>query len=326
MESAAMPRCKFAAWLAHSNRRVAVVGASGWVGMALVDQILATDSDIAPNRLRLFGSRPRVLNLRGRDLTTESLAGARLGEGDWLVLHAGIVGADRLAGDGPAPLLRANDILLGQVLALAETGATRRLVAFSSGAAHRPGEGSPARAAYATMKRDQETTVAEWGQKTGTAVLLPRVFNLGGPFINHAEAYALGDFVLGLSRRGRVTIAAADAVFRSFVHVSEMARVVLDMAVDETQSAQPFDVGGAEVVELGALALAVGEALGLTDPVIDRPEPRGLVGDWYIGDGRRYQSALFQRGEHPIPLAKIVADTIAYLDAIEPLADAPDDA
>lgn len=319
-----MPRCKFAAWLSHPNHRVAVVGASGWIGMALVDQILATDGDLAPDRLRLFGSRSRPLKLRDHDLMIETLDGAALGDGDWLVLHAGIIGADRLDVDDPIALRRRNDVLLEQVLALAQTGATRRLVAFSSGAAHRPEAGSPARAAYATMKRDHETIVTEWGERSGGAVLIPRVFNLGGPFINHAEAYALGDFILNLARPGRIAIGAADPVFRSFVHVSEMARVILDMAVDEAQSAEPFDVGGAEVVELGALAQAVGEALGLAHPVIDRPAPGGGVGDWYVGDGRRYQSALFARCERPTPLAQIIADTIAYLDATGSLTAATD--
>ncbi|WP_235524881.1 NAD-dependent epimerase/dehydratase family protein [Caulobacter sp. Root1455] len=322
-----MPRCKFAAWLARPSSCVAIVGASGWVGMALADQVLATCPDLAPDRLRLFGSSPRDLKLPNRQAHMEPLdQAARLGDGDWLVLHAAIVGDDRVEGGDPAEVRRRNDALLNQVLGLAETGQTRRLVAFSSGAAHRPDAGSAARRAYATMKRDHEAAAAEWGRRTGRAVLIPRVFNLGGPFINHAEAYALGDFILALARRGRIAIGAADPVFRGFVHVSEMARVVLDMAVDEAQSAEPFDIGGAEVVELGALALVVGEALGRADPAIDRPEPGDGPGDWYVGDGRRYQSALFRRGEAPTPLARIVADTVAYLEATGALAGAPDGA
>lgn len=318
-----MPRCKFAAWLALPSSCVAIVGASGWVGMALADQVLATCPDLPPERLRLFGSSARDLDIGVRQARIEPLdALSRLGNGDWLVLHAAIVGGDRVDGGDLAEVRLRNDALLDRVFALAETGDTRRLVAFSSGAADRLDTGSPSRRAYATMKRDHEIAAADWGRRTGRAVLVPRVFNLGGPFINHAEAYALGDFILALSRGGRIAIGAADPVFRSFVHVSEMARVILDMAVDEVQSAEPFDVGGAEVVELGALARAVGDALGHADPRIDRPEPGDGPGDWYVGDGRRYQTALFRRGERPTPLPRIVADTVAYLAATGALADA----
>jgi nucleoside-diphosphate-sugar epimerase len=301
---------------------VAIVGASGWVGMALVDQILALCPDLPPDRLRLFGSSVRDLELGGRQVRVEPLdALSSLGNGDWLVLHAAIIGGDRVEGGDLAEVRRRNDAMLDQVLALAETGKTRRLVAFSSGAAHRPEAGSAARRAYTAMKRDHEDVVAEWARRTGRAVLIPRIFNLGGPFINHAEAYALGDFILALSRQGHIAIGAADPVFRSFVHVSEMARVILDMATDEAQSAEPFDVGGAEVVELGALALAVGQALERADATIKRPEPGDGACDWYVGDSRRYQSALFRRGEQPTPLTRTVADTVAYLKATGALPD-----
>lgn len=311
-----MPRCKFAAWLAHPSSCVAIVGASGWVGMALADQVLATCPDFPPDRLRLFGSSSRDLEIGNCQVRIEPLDGlARLGTGDWLVLHAAIIGDDRVEGGDPAEVRRRNDALLDRILALAETGETRRLVAFSSGAVHRPDAGTLARRAYATMKLDHEIATADWARRTGRSVLIPRIFNLGGPFINHAGAYALGDFILALTRRGRIAIGAADPVFRSFVHVSEMARVVLDMALDETQSAEPFDIGGAEVVELGALARAVGDALGQADPAIDRPEPGEGPGDWYVGEARRYQSALYRRGERPAPLARIVGDTVAYLEA-----------
>lgn len=318
-----MPRCKFAAWLAKPSSRLAVVGASGWVGMALADQVLAACPDLAPDRLRLFGSGSRTLQIGSREVQIEPLnANASLGDGDWLVVHAAIIGGDRVEGGDPPEVRRRNDALLDTVLALAEAGETRRLVAFSSGAASRVETVSPARRAYATMKRDHEVAIAGWGRRTGRAVLIPRVFNLGGPFMNHIETYALGDFARALSMHGRIAIGATVPVFRNFVHVSEMARVILDMAVDETQSAEPFDVGGTQIVELGALARAVGEAMGQPEPVIDRPEPGDGPGDWYVGDGLRYQSALFRRGETPTPLARIVADTVAYLDATGALAEA----
>lgn len=318
-----MPRCKFAAWLARPSSCVAIVGASGWVGMALADHVLATRPDLPPGRLRLFGSSRRSLDLGDHQPLIEPLdALPRLGNGEWLILHAAIVGGDRVEGGDLLEVRRRNDALLDQVLALADTGETRRLVAFSSGAVGRPDIGSPERMAYAAMKRDHEAVIAEWARRTGRPVLIPRVFNLGGPFINHTEAYALGAFILALARRGRIAIKAADPVFRSFVHVSEMARVILGMAVDGTQSAEPFDVGGAEVVELGALAGAVGQALGRSDPPIDRPEPGDGPGDWYVGDGQRYQSALFRRGELPTPLARTVADTVAYLAATGALDEA----
>jgi nucleoside-diphosphate-sugar epimerase len=308
-----MPRCKFAAWLARPANRVAVVGASGWIGMALVDQIVATAPGLAPDRLRLFGSQARAMAVRSRDLAVETLDGASsLGEGCWLVLHAGIIGADRVENGDLGEVRRRNDAMLDQVLALAETGRTDRMVFFSSGAAGRPDIGGPARQAYARMKLQHEAEVTAWGASTDRRVLIPRVFNLGGPYINHTHAYALGDFILQCARDGRIRIGASHRVWRTFVHVTEMARGLLHMAADGREADAPFDVALPRLVELDDLALAVGRALGV-EPIIERPPMILTNDDDYSGDVGRFLQVLQGRGEGLVSLDDIVADTVAYL-------------
>src|SRR5690349_7919440 len=138
MESAIMPRCKFAAWLARPSSCVAIIGASGWIGMALTDHVLAVCPDLPPDRLRLFGSSRRPLQLRDQRPLIEPLdALSGLGNGEWLILHAAIVGGDRVDGGDLQEMRRRNDALLGRVLALADMADTRRLVTVSSGAVGR---------------------------------------------------------------------------------------------------------------------------------------------------------------------------------------------
>jgi nucleoside-diphosphate-sugar epimerase len=199
------------------------------------------------------------------------------------------------------------------VLALAETVSAGRLVHFSSGAVSRSVGAS--RQAYAQMKAAHERTVADWAGRHGGSVLMPRVFNLGGPYINHAGDYALGDFILQTRRGGRIAIGAAHPVFRNFIHVCEMAAVVLEMATCAAPGTQVLDIAGGEVVELSDLARAVGVALGMGEVEIERPAPSDREADWYVGDGAAYQAALAQAGARPIPLTRIVADTAAYMES-----------
>lgn len=309
-----MPRCKFAAWLAQPPSRVAVVGASGWVGMALVDQILA--AGLTPDRLRLFGSQAQPLSLRNQALSVEPLGTAPpLGAGEWLVLHAGVIGADRVEGGDLAEVRRRNDAMLRQVLSLAETGEARRLVLTSSGAARHPDAGAPAKQAYARMKRDHELDAAAWAARTGRTLLIPRIFSLGGPYINHVPAYALGDFIVQCATAGAIVIGADVPVVRSFVHVLDAARGILDMAVDEAETEAPFDVCLGRPVELQELAEAVAAALGKT-ALIERPPIKDTVGDVYVGEGGRFQRAVARRAEPPASLDVIIADTIAYLRSV----------
>ncbi len=307
-----MPRRKFDAWRARPDSRVALVGASGWVGAALADRVLA--AGLPADRLRVFTTLPRTVDIGPAALRTEQFSDqSRLGEGDWLVLHAGIIGAQRVANGDLSEVRRLNDDLLARVLGMADTGQFRRLVMISSGAAHRPGEGGPAKAAYSRMKRGHEDVVTDWAAGTGSAILLPRVFNLGGPYITYPQNYALGDFILSQAKMGRIAIGSGDPVVRDFTHVLEMADVLLDMAVDEAEGPEPFDIGGGEAIELGDLARLVAAASGVETPMIDRPAPAGGPGDRYVGDGRRYQAALAQAEQRPTPLPVIITDTIAYL-------------
>jgi nucleoside-diphosphate-sugar epimerase len=311
-ESSAMPRRKFEAWAAQADSRVALVGGSGWVGAALADRVLA--AGLPADRLRIFTTLPRWITVGGSVVPTEPLSvDIELGGGDWLILHAGSIGAHRLPDGDLSEFRRLNDGLLNQVLTLAGTGQVRRLVMVSSGGVHRPDDGGQAKSAYSRMKRDHEATVSDWASSTASAVLLPRVFNLGGPYISAAQYYALGSFILSAARTGRVAIGSGDPVFRQFTHVLEMSTTLLDMAVDETEGPVPFDIAGGEIVELGALAALVATEFGLPSAVIDRPAPSGRPEDRYVGDGRRYQTALIEAAQPPIPLARIVADTVAYL-------------
>jgi nucleoside-diphosphate-sugar epimerase len=308
-----MPRFNIDAWLAHPQSAVAIVGATGWVGRAMVDAVLRARPDLPLDRLRLFAGRQRPLEVHGRALAVEPVAGtSALGPGRWLVVHAGVIGGDA---SPSGEVRRRNDELLESVLELAARTDTRRLVIASSGAAGFADDPPAARAAYAWMKRDHEVRVREWSRDTGVRVLVPRIFNLGGPYMTSAQNYALGDFILRLSQDRRLAIGAAHPVFRSYVHVLEAADVLLDMAVDDMESDDPFDVAGDRIVELGDLAREVKLGLGAWDAEVIRPASNAAACDWYVGDGHRYRTALFKAGRSPTSLSAIIADTIHFLRA-----------
>jgi len=307
-----MPSFNFDAWLANPDCGVAIVGATGWVGRAMVHAVLAAAPDLPPGRLRLFASARRPLTMAGHALKIENMeAGAALEPGRWLVVHAGVIGGDA---SREGEIRRRNDELLDRVMDLAAQADTERLVVVSSGAAGFASEPPAPKAAYAWMKREHEDRVGDWSCKAGVRTLVPRIFNLGGPYMTFAPNYALGDFILRLSRDRHLSISAPHPVFRSYVHVLEAARTLLDMAVDQREDGEPFDVIGDRIVELGELANHVKLGLGAPDAEIVRPAPVDGI-DWYVGDGRRYQTALFKAGRNPTPLTTIVRDTIHYLHA-----------
>ncbi len=112
------------------------------------------------------------------------------------------------------------------------------------------------------MKLAHEAGLRDWAARRGAALLTVRVFNVGGPYINPVERYALGDFIQALRRDGRIRVAADRGVFRSYVHVLELARVLFDQALDQARPEIAFDTCGREIVEMGDLARTVAEVVG----------------------------------------------------------------
>jgi len=313
-ESKVAAESTFADWIAARKGGVAITGASGWIGSAVVHWLLQSlpTPDAVP--LRLFGSAPRSLQIGGRRLAVESLSqAAPLGEGEWLMLHLAVVGEDRLDGDAER-LMAANDAVLAQALSLALTGAVRRFVYASSGAVYQSG-GSPQKRAYSEMKRAQEAAVQAWAAEAGAPMLIPRIFNVGGPYINHAANYALGSFIEQALEGGVIEIEARQAVLRSYVHLFELARVLFELCLVD-DAGLVFDTAGVEVVEMADLAQAVRAAFGL-DLEIRRP-PLAPGVDRYVGDGRIYQAAVARGPGEPIGLDRIVRDTADYMRGLTP--------
>jgi nucleoside-diphosphate-sugar epimerase len=314
-ESTVAADSTFADWTTGRKGGVAITGASGWIGSAIVHHLLQTlpTPDAIP--LRLFGSTARTLKIAGRRLAVEPLFDAApLGNGEWLVLHFAVVGADRLQGDVDRTQA-ANDTVLTQILDLASAAAVRRLVYASSGAVYQGG-GSPQKRAYSEMKRRQEDAVRAWATRAGAPLLIPRIFNVGGPYINHVNAYALGSFIRQALARGVIEIEARRPVIRSYVHLDEFARVLFDLAFG-AEDGLTFDTAGAEVVEMADLAQAVGAALDL-EVEVRRPPTSGDGEDRYVGDGQIYQAAVAHCQGAQIGLERIIGDTADYMRGLNP--------
>ena len=290
---------------------VAITGASGWIGGAMAHVALQAMSGVGAERLRLFGSRARAVEIAGDVREVEALVGAGpLAPGPWLVLHLAVTGPDREP--DPDALRALNEGMLADALALAGTGEVRRLVSASSGAVYLPAQPDLHKQAYNDLKRDQEQIARAWAAKTGAPLLLPRIFNVGGPYMTKADRYALGSFVRQAETTGAIEIGARRPVLRSYVHALELAQVSFHLALGE-EADLAFDTAGAETVELADLAAAVGRALALPDLKIARPPMGAEAEDRYVGDGHAYRQALDEMGAEPVPLDAIIRDTAAYL-------------
>lgn len=295
-----------------------MTGATGWLGTALVE--MATRAGLTPDngRLRVFASRPgRMMLEDGTTVGLEALADARpLAGADWVVAHFAALGKDRTADLPVTDYVTQSEALQDAALRLIAGADRPRLIFASSGAVYGPGGRPPALAdePYGHLKALQEVALADWCAARGAPVTVCRVFNVGGPWGNKLELYALSSLIGAALAGGDIPIRARGAVLRSYAHVEELMAVLIGRSRSAAPGpSKPFDSGGVEVVEIGDLAATVCAQLGL-DPVriVRQRDPEAPISR-YAGDCADYQAGVAGLGLTPIGLEAIVSDSIASL-------------
>jgi nucleoside-diphosphate-sugar epimerase len=308
----------FRAAVATGDLSIAVTGAGSWLGQAFLAMLVAEDLLPSAPRLRLFGSASRSGRLGDRIVLVERLAAAEpLAGGRWLLLHFAFLGQERTTGMKTGDFIAVNAGILRETLRLAEPVQDLRVIFSSSGAAYGPGGRlieDPDTAPYGWCKITQERDLSAWCHARGVPLAMPRIFNLGGDWINKTETYALSSFIHSAQRQGVIRILSRRPVFRSFVHVAELHAMLCEAVLKQTAgSPLEFDTAGSETVEMADLADAVAAALRPTNVTIERTGPVEGDVDYYVGDGRLYRSILAGQGRRIVGLMRIVTDTAAFL-------------
>ena len=276
---------------------------------------MATRAGLTPanGRLRVFASKPGRKTLEdGTTLGLEALAGtAPLAGADWIVAHFAALGKDRTVDLSITDYVAQSEALHDAALRLIGGADRPRLIFASSGAVYGPGGRPPALAdePYGHMKALQEVALADWCAAHGVPLTVCRVFNVGGPYGNKLELYALSSLIRSALAGGDIPIRARGAVLRSWVHVEELMAVLIGRA----PSPKPFDSGGVEGVEIGDLAAMVCAQLGLDPARILRQRDPEVPISRYAGNGADYQAAVRSLDLTPIGMEAIVSDSIVSL-------------
>ena len=295
--------------LRDGGERFAVTGASGWVGLAALDLLhAALGPEAFAERVTAFVGTPRRLDLGG-GRAIDALGLDALGEhvaASTVLVHLAFVTREQVADHGADRYVAENVGITARVLDAIAAGTPRGLLYASSGAVHGTGprlaadlEGDP----YGTLKHLDELAFGEACRRAGTRLAVPRIFNLGGPYLRKPKVFALADMIRQAAAGGPVRIKATRPVWRSFVDVRDVVTVCLAwlLAGDE-QDAVTFDTAGEQPVEMQGLAERVIAVLGRPDVAIERTLDPDAEPSSYVGDGAALHALAASLG---IPLASL---------------------
>jgi len=267
--------------LAAEAAPIVMTGGGGWLGQATLHML---EAFLGPGmyRVRVFGARARPLLLRsGRVVACQALGDLAAYDGPPpMILHYACLTKDRVEGMGAEMFLAGNAEIRESVAGLIERRGAAGFFLPSSGAAYAPGP-------YGEAKLLDE---ARFAGLDIPRLVVARVFNLAGPFINKTDIYAIADFCARLIGGRDIEIRARSRVVRSYVHVEDLLLLALGLLVLGPEGGQKFDTAGEVAVEVEELARRAALLLR-PEARISRAGPDGRVDDVYVGDAAAMRGA-----------------------------------
>lgn len=300
-----------------AGKRIVITGAGGWLGLVTLDRLKTALGSAFDSTVWAFGSTTRDLVLRDGSVVRQRPLSelSRLPSAPTWLFHFAFLTKDRAETMEEDAYRAANGEIRNVVLnALDVIGAEAVFVA-SSGAAYKASDptASAAMRLYGALKLSDEEAFAVWGAQSAKRVVLARVFNVTGPYINKHQAYALASFILdGLAGRS-IAVRAPRPVIRAYVAIEEL--LALALAELGTQcGVSRFDTGG-DPLELADVAKVVASQCGNGD--VNRATITQPGADVYHGDVEAYRNLLCRHGIAPVSLPQQIAKTIDYLRAAQ---------
>lgn len=300
--------------LGDGDERIAVTGATGWLGRVTLDLLRET---VGP---RAFERRVTAYASRARDVDGVPVrALSALGDADpppHVILHYAFLTRELVAERGLDAYVAGNLEISLHVLRALASGAVRGLFYTSSGAVY-GGRGrleTDLRAnPYGALKHLDELAFGQACRASATGCAIARVFNVSGPHMVKPGLFALGDLVSRAQAGEPLVIAARHPVRRSFVAAADVAALGLSLALAGEDAC--FDTAGERVVELGELAEVVrGELAADGAPVQRDYDPRGTAHE-YVGRPGEMMDLARRHGLRMAHLEQQVRDTAAGLAA-----------
>ncbi len=305
---------EFAETLRASTAPVVLTGAGGWLGQAVLEMLCAALGDDFAARVTAFGARPRGMLLRsGRGVPIHALdAIASLEKPGAFVVHLAFLTREHAALIGLPAYINENRKISGHIQEFLKRYGASGIFVPSSGAAY---AGTTLQdAPYGALKREDEEIFARLANRLGIPAAFPRIFNLGGPFINKTNSYALACILSDIAAGGPVNLRATHPVWRGYAHVGDVLNIGLGCLLHR-HNAGRFDTGG-EAIEIGELASRAAQLLTGRQMPIHRPVWQDGPPDTYLGDVTQYNALATQLGVTLHSLDAQIIDTANYLRSL----------
>lgn len=269
------------------GKNIVIFGANGWIGKALLDFLITNNLSSKDNIIAISSSVKNIVLRNGDSIKCISIEEAlKLSLKNVIFFHLSFLLKDVVAKMPLEQYIKGNEKIREDATNLIEHFKPSKIICTSSGAVYEENRkiaDSIEKNPYGYLKYQDEIYFANLSKKIGCGLIIPRIFNIAGPYINKLDIYAIGNFIVQILENKKITVNANNAVVRSYIHVFDLIKILLNCANDENNDLVLFDSVNKDEIELAELAQLVLKVTNIEAGIIRSFDP-SLPQNRYVGD------------------------------------------
>lgn len=285
----------------NQNERVVLLGASGWVGQTASRILKSRNCDVM-----LVASSEKSMIIDDQLAWFKPFNFNAIEEFEpTLVVDSAFITRERLSDFQVSDYVHANEILIQQALWSQSLPSVEMFIGISSGAALPflgDGPSDPKDDIYGWLKATYESQLLE-NERLRDKTKVARVWSVSGDLVTKPSIFAFSNLIQQ-ALSGSIKISSAHEVWRRYVDVEDVLKVVLSA---EPDSSRVIESGG-DLVEIGQLAELVFEVIG-APASIERSSSQTREEDCYFSNNLSWENAINQIGYKP----KTIREQIAHV-------------
>lgn len=263
-----------------SENNFVIFGVSGWVGTSLC-HYLSAELKIPSERIFPISSTISQLSLLAGNLKcyrSEDIL--KLKPKNSIFFHLAFKGKEQVETLGENNFKKSNEEIRNTATKLINTIKPEALIYSSSGAACTETlKGNP----YAQQKKEDEFFFKNLAEKLQIKLLIPRIFNIAGYYINKHEIYAISDLLIQAVKNKKMQINASCKIVRSYIEIFDLYKIIFAWLNDRTTTYDLFETANNKSYDLVELALLVNKLLKNDYPISYNLDSN-LADNIYVGN------------------------------------------
>jgi nucleoside-diphosphate-sugar epimerase len=274
--------------------RIAITGASGWLGRATIATLL--ESGVQPNDIECFSSEKKSIRIENKEFQSHPLYELQNHQDIEVFVHLAFLTRDKASKADLSSYSSINQEITRLACNFIDRNKPRSVITISSGAVFDPPNYTTLAEnfdfnPYGYLKIEEEKRLFDACLRSESNLVINRLWGLSGQDIQNVKPYALAEFIFKARTGSAIEVKSSHKVWRRYVDAREL--MALCLAVAASGSNSTFNSGG-PLVEIGELAQLVVETLDSSSRIIRKFDVESGKPDNYYPNDQSYEDLLWK--------------------------------